>query len=190
MNEVHSVETEEKELRLKNEKETNQIIPSESEEALQLREAEVVKSVQKEKVENKLYKNANPKIESNELQDSGAEENDIGSESGKESNKLYLEPINRATELILENETELDNFLENTIIDSREVEIDNDNLLNPNGSLMKDDLVSEEKERVNDDVNIGNKKTKEAPTGQEEDVIHVIKDVEEMSGFKEQEIVI
>ena len=90
MNEVHSVETEEEELQLKDEKETNQIIPSESEEALQLREAEVVKSVQKEKIENKLYKNANPKIESNELQDSGAGENDIGSESGKESNKLYL----------------------------------------------------------------------------------------------------
>ena len=98
MNEVHSVETEEEELQLKDEKETNQIIPSESEEALQLREAEVIKSVQKEKVENiktqielnKLYKNANSKIESNELQDSGAGENDIGSESGKESNKLYL----------------------------------------------------------------------------------------------------
>ena len=92
--------------------------------------------------------------------------------------------------MILENETELDNFLEDTIIDSREVEIDNDNLLDPNGSLMEDDLVSEENERVNDNVNIGNKKPKEAPTGQEEDVIHVIKDVEEMSGFKEQEIVI
>ena len=92
--------------------------------------------------------------------------------------------------MILENETELDNFLEDTIIDSREVEIDNDNLLDPNGSLMEDDLVSEENERVNDNVNIGNKKPKEAPTAKEENAIHVIKDVEEMSGFKEQEIVI
>ena len=97
--------------------------------------------------------------------------------------------MKKATELIMENETELDHFLENTKIDSREVQIDDGNLLD----LMKDekhndDLLYVEMEKEHDEENESTKTIQ--LTSKEDNVIHVIKDVDEMSGFKEQEIVI
>jgi len=178
-NEVHSHETEVKDRRLDEKKELNQLNIREAEENLKLTEEKKEENVESQNESNKSNEESNTNIESSEVLDIGAEE----------SKGIVFEPMKKATELIMENETELDHFLENTKIDSKEVQIEDDNLLD----LMKDEIHNDyllpvETEKEHDEENETTKKIQ--MTGKEDNAIHVIRDVEEMSGFKEQEIVI